>query len=188
MDTYRCCLRQTCNILYDRWFSQSGRDLLDIGSSFLVKESRSSLKEEMIDGSWFIDTVRVHPKLSPLFPCPSHSNNDDVSITGGEGCIQSAAASAIGIGSDIGGSIRIPAVFNGVFGHKATTGLCVCVCNHDTGLCVYLSMLSACLCVMCACIHVCLCVSVCLSFFITYANFAPCTISRIHFLAGWHTV
>ena len=48
-------------------------------------------------------------------------------MTGGEACIQSAAASAIGVGSDIGGSIRMPAVFNGVFGHKATTGLYVCV-------------------------------------------------------------
>jgi len=57
-------------------------------------------------------------------------------LTGGEGCLQSTAASVIGIGSDIGGSIRMPAFFNGVFGHKATTGLyvsrhgrvCVCVC------------------------------------------------------------
>jgi fatty acid amide hydrolase 2 len=38
--------------------------------------------------------------------------------TGGEGCIVSAGGSVIGIGSDIGGSIRIPAYFNGVFGHK----------------------------------------------------------------------
>jgi len=49
--------------------------------------------------------------------------NGYMSISGGEGCIQSAAASAIGIGSDVGGSIRMPAFFNGVFGHKATTGL-----------------------------------------------------------------
>jgi len=52
-------------------------------------------------------------------------------LTGGEACIQSAAASAIGIGSDVGGSIRMPAFFNGIFGHKATTGLLsvsVCLC------------------------------------------------------------
>ncbi|XP_055631714.1 fatty-acid amide hydrolase 2 [Toxorhynchites rutilus septentrionalis] len=38
--------------------------------------------------------------------------------SGGEGAIQAAAASAFGLGSDIGGSIRIPAFFNGIFGHK----------------------------------------------------------------------
>lgn len=33
-----------------------------------------------------------------------------------------AAASPLGIGSDIGGSIRMPAYFNGIFGHKPSTG------------------------------------------------------------------
>lgn len=31
----------------------------------------------------------------------------------------------IGIGSDIGGSIRMPCFFNGIFGHKGTPGVCV---------------------------------------------------------------
>ncbi|XP_033740866.1 fatty-acid amide hydrolase 2-like [Pecten maximus] len=43
--------------------------------------------------------------------------------SGGEACIISTAAAVIGIGSDIGGSIRMPAFFNGVFGHKASRGL-----------------------------------------------------------------
>ncbi|CAH2043661.1 unnamed protein product, partial [Iphiclides podalirius] len=38
--------------------------------------------------------------------------------SGGEGCIQAVAGSIFGVGSDIGGSIRMPAYFNGVFGHK----------------------------------------------------------------------
>ncbi|KAG2466085.1 fatty-acid amide hydrolase 2-B [Polypterus senegalus] len=43
--------------------------------------------------------------------------------SGGEGCILASAGSVIGIGSDIGGSIRMPAFFNGIFGHKSTTGI-----------------------------------------------------------------
>ncbi|MEO7097227.1 MAG: amidase, partial [Polyangiales bacterium] len=40
--------------------------------------------------------------------------------SGGEGAIIGAGASPFGLGSDIGGSIRMPAFFNGVFGHKPT--------------------------------------------------------------------
>lgn len=43
--------------------------------------------------------------------------------SGGEGCIQAAAGSTFGIGSDIGGSIRMPAFFNGIFGHKPSQGI-----------------------------------------------------------------
>jgi fatty acid amide hydrolase 2 len=43
--------------------------------------------------------------------------------SGGEGAIVAAGGSPFGLGSDIGGSIRMPAFFNGVFGHKPTGGL-----------------------------------------------------------------
>lgn len=43
--------------------------------------------------------------------------------SGGEGAIIGAGASPFGIGSDIGGSIRMPAFFNGVFGHKPSPAL-----------------------------------------------------------------
>ncbi|XP_066535951.1 fatty-acid amide hydrolase 2-A [Hoplias malabaricus] len=43
--------------------------------------------------------------------------------SGGEGSIIGAGASVIGVGSDIGGSIRIPCFFNGIFGHKSTAGI-----------------------------------------------------------------
>lgn len=41
--------------------------------------------------------------------------------SGGEGALLGAGASVIGIGSDFAGSIRLPALFNGIFGHKPTT-------------------------------------------------------------------
>lgn len=43
--------------------------------------------------------------------------------SGGEGAVVGAGGSPFGLGSDIGGSIRMPAFFNGVFGHKPTGGL-----------------------------------------------------------------
>lgn len=43
--------------------------------------------------------------------------------SGGEGAIVAAGGSPFGLGTDIGGSIRIPAFCNGVFGHKPTGGL-----------------------------------------------------------------
>ncbi len=47
--------------------------------------------------------------------------------SGGEACTVSAACSPWGIASDVGGSIRMPAFFNGIFGHKPSTGI---VNNH----------------------------------------------------------
>ena len=43
--------------------------------------------------------------------------------SGGEGAAVGSGAAPFGIGADIGGSIRMPAFFNGVFGHKPTGGL-----------------------------------------------------------------
>ena len=43
--------------------------------------------------------------------------------SGGEGAIVGAGGSPFGLGSDVGGSIRMPSFFNGVFGHKASGGL-----------------------------------------------------------------
>eukprot|EP00475_Leptophrys_vorax_P009400 TRINITY_DN16245_c0_g1_i1.p1 TRINITY_DN16245_c0_g1~~TRINITY_DN16245_c0_g1_i1.p1 ORF type:complete len:457 (+),score=111.81 TRINITY_DN16245_c0_g1_i1:111-1481(+) len=42
--------------------------------------------------------------------------------SGGEGALIASCGSPIGIGSDVGGSIRMPAFFNGLFGHKCTGG------------------------------------------------------------------
>ncbi|CAG4951955.1 unnamed protein product [Colias eurytheme] len=47
--------------------------------------------------------------------------------SGGEGAMQGAGGSIFGIGSDIGGSIRMPAFFNGIFGHKPSRNI---VSNH----------------------------------------------------------
>jgi fatty acid amide hydrolase 2 len=43
--------------------------------------------------------------------------------SGGEGAAVGSGGAPVGLGSDIGGSIRLPAFFNGVFGHKPSPGL-----------------------------------------------------------------
>ncbi|XP_060526924.1 fatty-acid amide hydrolase 2-A-like [Cylas formicarius] len=51
---------------------------------------------------------------------PYDSTRTSAGSSGGEGALLGAGASVIGLASDIGGSIRLPAMFNGVFGHKPT--------------------------------------------------------------------
>ena len=43
--------------------------------------------------------------------------------SGGDASLLSAGGAVIAVGSDIGGSIRIPCCMNGVFGHKTTSGV-----------------------------------------------------------------
>ena len=51
---------------------------------------------------------------------PYHRGRTVGGSSGGEGCVLTAAASVVGVGSDVGGSIRMPAFFCGIYGHKGT--------------------------------------------------------------------
>lgn len=72
---------------------------------------------------WWESVNCVHGRTNN----PYDTNRIVGGSSGGEGAIQAAAASPFGIGSDIGGSIRMPAFFNGIFGHKPTR---YAVCNN----------------------------------------------------------
>ena len=54
-------------------------------------------------------------------PCVSHLTCGGSS--GGEGSAQAFRCSAIGVGTDVGGSIRVPAAVNGVYGYKPSFGI-----------------------------------------------------------------
>jgi fatty acid amide hydrolase 2 len=70
-------------------------------------------------GFWFESSNVIYGRTN---------NPYDVSRTcggssGGEAALVAAGAAPFGVGSDIGGSIRMPAFFCGVFGHKSSNGL-----------------------------------------------------------------
>lgn len=53
---------------------------------------------------------------------PYNSRLSSGGSSGGEGAINGIGASAFGFGSDIGGSIRCPSSFNGIYGMRTTVG------------------------------------------------------------------
>jgi fatty acid amide hydrolase 2 len=68
---------------------------------------------------WIESDNRVYGRTSTPYD-PSRAAGGS---SGGEGAVIGSGGSPFGLGSDIGGSIRIPAFFCGVFGHKPSNGL-----------------------------------------------------------------
>uniref|UniRef100_A0A7N9AYM5 Fatty acid amide hydrolase 2b n=1 Tax=Mastacembelus armatus TaxID=205130 RepID=A0A7N9AYM5_9TELE len=71
---------------------------------------------------WF----ECHNHLYGITNNPYNLERTPGGSSGGEGSILGAAGAVIGIGSDIGGSIRMPSYFNGIFGHRTTPGIVSC--------------------------------------------------------------
>ncbi len=68
---------------------------------------------------WMESVNKVYGRTGSAFD-PARTSGGS---SGGEGALVGAGAVPFGLGSDVGGSIRMPAFFNGVFGHKPTGGL-----------------------------------------------------------------
>lgn len=89
------------------------RRLLDAGAILLGTTNMSEM------GMWFETDNRLHGRTSnPYDPTRIAGGS-----SGGEGAAVGCGGSPFGIGSDIGGSIRIPAFCCGVFGHKPSPDL-----------------------------------------------------------------
>lgn len=88
-------------------------------------------------GLWLETNNKIHGRTNN----PWNLARTPGGSSGGEGAIVAAGGSVFGLGSDIGGSIRIPAAFCGVVGHKPSAGL-VPLTGHyppgvgDLGYCV----------------------------------------------------
>ena len=54
---------------------------------------------------------------------PLRPRADRRRILGGEAAAIACGGAPIGLGTDFGGSIRLPAFFNGIFGHKPSAGM-----------------------------------------------------------------
>lgn len=68
---------------------------------------------------WMESVNRIYGRTASAYDTGRTSGGS----SGGEGAMVGSGASPFGLGSDIGGSIRMPAFFNGVFGHKPSGGL-----------------------------------------------------------------
>jgi len=87
--------------------------LLDLGAIPLGVTNTSELT------MWIESENRVYGRTNNAYD-PSRTAGGS---SGGEGALVGSGGAPIGLGSDIGGSIRLPAFFNGVFGHKCTAHL-----------------------------------------------------------------
>lgn len=68
---------------------------------------------------WMESSNRVYGRTSNPYDATRIAGGS----SGGEGALVGAGCTPFGLGADVGGSIRMPAFFNGVFGHKPTGGL-----------------------------------------------------------------
>ena len=68
-------------------------------------------------------TIAAHGRTPLVHHTISYGTAPVVAAMKQAGGIISAGGSPWGIGSDVGGSIRIPAFFNGIFGHKPSAGI-----------------------------------------------------------------
>ena len=70
-------------------------------------------------GMWYETANLVYGRTNN----PHRLSHTTGGSSGGEAALVAARGSVFGLGSDIGGSVRIPAAFCGVFGHKPSSGL-----------------------------------------------------------------
>ena len=90
--------------------SQITTELLSLGAVLYCK---TSLPQTLLFGE--TKNNIIGQTLNP--------NNQNLSCggsSGGEGALQALRGSTLGVGTDIGGSVRIPAAFNGIFSLKPT--------------------------------------------------------------------
>lgn len=90
--------------------SQITTELLNLGAVLYCK---TSLPQTLLLGE--TKNSIIGQTLNPI-----NQNLSCGGSSGGEGALQALGGSTVGVGTDIGGSVRIPAAFNGIFALKPT--------------------------------------------------------------------
>lgn len=102
--------------------------LVNASTGHFVKKNRPLKQFSACVGFWSNQAISIiidwvfSVKCVRLQQISLNVSSFHVFPAGGEGSILAAAGAVIGVGSDIGGSIRMPCFFNGIFGHKPTPG------------------------------------------------------------------
>jgi amidase len=106
---------------------------------FIAKEDAVAVRRLKAAGAIILGKTNVpvgladHQSVNPVYGRTVHPLDPSRSPGGSSGGAAAAVASGmvpLELGSDIGGSIRVPAAFNGIWGHKPTYGA-LCADGHD---------------------------------------------------------
>lgn len=92
--------------------SQLVTDLRQLGAVFYCK---TAVPQSLM-------TPETHNNIIGYLLNPKNRHLSAGGSSGGEGALLGLRGSPVGMGTDIGGSIRIPASFNGLYGLRASTG------------------------------------------------------------------
>jgi len=76
--------------------------------------------------------IETYNKINGTTNNPYDLRRTPSGSSGGEAALLASAGSVIGLGSDIAGSLRIPAAFTGIFSHKPTPGVVSHVGHNPT--------------------------------------------------------
>ncbi|MBS0478119.1 MAG: amidase [Proteobacteria bacterium] len=115
---------------------------LEVARDFVPKDDAVAVKRLKAAGAVILGKTNVPPLLADLQannPVYGRTNNphNPGRVAGGSSGGSAAALAAgmvpLELGSDIGGSIRVPAAFNGVWGHKPTFAALSRVGHHFPG-------------------------------------------------------
>lgn len=106
----------------DTYEGRKDKELVHNVNSQLVSELLS-LEAVLYWKTSLPQTLLLGETVNNLIGQTLNPNNQNLSCggsSGGEGALQALRGSVVGFGTDIGGSVRIPAAFNGIFALKPT--------------------------------------------------------------------